>query len=53
MLMILSTVWLQESEDFAFSANIYDYLDNKWIPQAVQALNKQWGISKVSIVGEA
>ena len=53
MLMILTTVWLQEAEDFAFSANIYDYLDNKWLPQAVQALNKRWGVAKVSIVGEA
>lgn len=52
MLMILSTVWLQEAEDFAFAGNIYDYLDNKWIPQAVQALNKQWGISRQAILGE-
>lgn len=52
MLMVLSTVWLQEAEDFAFAGNIYDYLDNKWIPQAVQALNKQWGISRQAILGE-
>lgn len=52
MLMVLSTVWLQEAEDFAFAGNIYDYLDNKWIPQAVQALNKQWGVSRQAILGE-
>ncbi len=52
MMMILSTVWLQEAEDFAFAGNIYDYLDNKWLPQAVQALNKRWGVSGQAILGE-
>lgn len=52
MLMALSAVWLQEAEDFAFAGNIYDYLDNKWLPQAVQALNKQWGVSRPAILGE-
>ena len=52
MMMVLSTVWLQEAEDFSFAGNIYDYLDNKWVPQAVQALNKQWGVASPIILGE-
>lgn len=53
MMMALSTVWLQEAEDFSFAGNIYDYLDNKWLPEAIQALNKRWGVSKAAVVGEA
>ena len=52
IMMVLSTVWLQEAEDFSFAGNIYDYLDNKWLPEAIQALNKRWGVSKMAIVGE-
>ena len=52
IMMVLSTVWLQEAEDFSFAGNIYDYLDNKWLPEAIQALNKRWGVSKTAIVGE-
>lgn len=52
MMMALSSVWLQEAEDFSFAGNIYDYLDNKYLPEAIQALNKRWGVSKVAIVGE-
>ena len=53
MMMALSTVWLQEAEDFSFAGNIYDYLDNKWLPEAIQILNKRWGVSKAAVVGEA
>ena len=53
IMMVLTTVWLQEAEDFSFAGNIYDYLDNKWLPEAIQALNKRWGVSKVAVVGEA
>lgn len=52
IMMVLSTVWLQEAEDFSFAGNIYDYLDNKWLPEAIQALNKRWGVSKTAILGE-
>ena len=53
IMMVLTTVWLQEAEDFSFAGNIYDYLDNKWLPEAIQALNKRWGVAKVAVVGEA
>lgn len=52
IMMVLSTVWLQEAEDFSFAGNIYDYLDNKWLPEAIQALNKRWGVSKAAVLGE-
>lgn len=52
MMQALSSVWFQEGDDFGFSNFIFDYLDNKAIPEAIQALNKRWGISRQAILGE-
>ncbi len=52
MMQALTTVWFQESSDFSFADNIYAYLDNKYIPEAIQALNKRWGAAGPSILGE-
>lgn len=52
MMQALTTVWFQEAADFGFSDNIYAYLDNKYIPEAIQALNKRWGAAGPSILGE-
>lgn len=53
MLMALKTVWYQEADDFAFAGAIYDYLDNKYLPEAIQMLNKRWGAGAPIILGEA
>lgn len=53
MLNALTSVWFQEAEDFSFSGAIYDYLDNKLIPEAIQALNKRWAVAPQAILGEA
>ena len=52
MLQLLASIWYQESADFNFSEAIYTYADNKAIPEAIQALNKRWGVSRQAILGE-
>lgn len=52
MQSLLATIWYQESADFSFAASILDYTDNKAIPEAIQALNKRWGVSRQAILGE-
>lgn len=52
MTMALRTVWYQELDDFSFAGAIYDYLDNKYLPEAIQMLNKEWEIGKPIILGE-
>ena len=52
MMATLRTVWYQELDDFAFSGAIYDYIDNKYIPEVTQLLNKEWGAGKPIILGE-
>ena len=49
---VMMTVYYHESMDFAFSADIASYLDNKKVLEAIQQLNKRWGISEPTIVGE-
>ena len=52
MLQLLASIWYQESADFNFSEAIFTYMDNKAIPEAIQALNKRYSISHQSILGE-
>lgn len=52
MLNVMSHVWLQEAEDFAFAGAIYDYMDNKLVPEAIQMLNKRWSAAPQAILGE-
>lgn len=52
MLQLLASIWYQEASDFNFSEAIYTYMDNKAIPEAIQALNKRWGVSRQAILGE-
>lgn len=53
MISVMKSVWLQEAEDFNFSGSISDYIDNKLIPEAIQALNKRWSVAPQAILGEA
>lgn len=52
ILDVMRTVYFHESDDFAFAADISTYLDSKKYPEAVQALNKRWGVSEATILGE-
>lgn len=52
MLQLLASIWYQESADFNFSEAIFTYIDNKAIPEAIQALNKRYSISHQPILGE-
>ena len=48
----LRQVWYMEADDFSFSGSILDYLDNKQIPEAIEALHKRWGSDAIAILGE-
>lgn len=51
MLTALRSVWWQEADDLAFSGAILDYLDNKYYPEAIQALNRRWGSEAPIVLG--
>lgn len=48
----MRTVYYHESDDFAFAADISSYLDNKKVTEAIQALNRRWGVEEQTIIGE-
>lgn len=52
ILSVMKTVWYQEADDFNFSGDISDYVDNKLIPEALQALYHRYGSSGVRVLGE-
>lgn len=49
---MMRTVYYHESDDFAFAADISSYLDNKKVTEAIQALNRRWGVEEQTIIGE-
>lgn len=52
ILDVMRTVYYHESDDFAFAADISSYLDNKKILEAIQQLNRRWGIEEPTVMGE-
>lgn len=52
ILDVMMTVYYHESMDFNFSADIGQYLDNKKYLEAIQMLNKRFGIEEPIVVGE-
>ena len=52
ILDVLRTYWYREADDFAFAGSIMDYLDNKKLPEAIQAINRRWGVEEPIILGE-
>ena len=52
ILDVMMTVYFHESMDFNFSADIGQYLDNKKYLEAIQMLNKRFGIEEPIVVGE-
>lgn len=52
LLEVMRVVWYREADDLAFAGSAYDYLDNKYIPQIIQMVNKNWrGIEGNVILG--
>ena len=49
---VMRTVYYHEDDDFAFAADISSYLDNKKVLEAIQQLNRRWGVEEPTIVGE-
>lgn len=49
---IMKTYWLREADDYAFAADIRDYMDNKKVIEAEQALHRTWGASEMPVLGE-
>lgn len=52
ILDVMRTVYYHESDDFAFAADINSYLDNKKVLEAIQQINRRWGVEEPTIVGE-
>lgn len=52
IIAVMREVYYHESDDFAFAADISNYLDNKQVVEAIQALNRNWGVEEPTIVGE-
>lgn len=48
----MRVMWYHEADDFAFAADISSYLDNKKVTEAIQQLNKRWGMEEPVILGE-
>lgn len=40
ILEVMRVVWYREADDLAFAGSAYDYLDNKYIPQIIQMINR-------------
>ena len=52
ILETMKAVYLHESSDYAFAADVTSYLDNKLVLEAIQALYKKWGAEEVRVLGE-
>lgn len=50
---VIKEAWFQEADDWGFSGAVGDYVDNKLIPEANQALHKKWGHEGPAVVGGA
>lgn len=52
ILEVMRVVWYREADDLSFAGSAYDYLDNKYIPQITQMINKKWtGIEGPVVLG--
>lgn len=48
----LKDAYWQELDDMSFASNVSQYLDNKLVPEAVNALHRRFGSDEVNILGE-
>lgn len=52
ILNVMKAVYLREASDYAFAADVEQYLDNKSIIEAIQMLHRHWGNEEPRILGE-
>lgn len=52
ILNVMKAVYLREASDYAFAADVEQYLDNKSIIEAIQILHRRWGNEEPRILGE-
>lgn len=52
ILNVMKACYLREAEDYAFAADVEQYLDNKTILEAIQILNRRWGQDAPRVLGE-
>lgn len=52
ILEVMRAYYLHEADDYAQAADITNYIDNKKIIEAIQALHKQWGSDSPRVLGE-
>lgn len=52
ILDLMKAYYLHEADDYAFAADVTNYLDNKKILEAIQMLHKKWGDADVRVLGE-
>lgn len=52
VLLVMKACYLHEAEDYSFAADVTSYLDNKKIIEAIQQLNRTWGVDDIRVLGE-
>lgn len=52
VLDVMRSYYLHEADDYAFSADITNYLDNKKVVEAIQMLHRKWGADEARVLGE-
>lgn len=52
ILNVMKACYLREASDYAFAADIEQYLDNKSIIEAIQILHRHWGNESPRVLGE-
>lgn len=52
VLLVMKACYLHEAEDYGFAADVTSYLDNKKIIEAIQQLNRTWGVDDIRVLGE-
>lgn len=52
ILDVMKTYYLHEADDYAFAADVTNFLDNKLYLEAIQMLHKRWGQDAPRILGE-
>ena len=48
----MRTYYLHEADDYAFAADVSNYLDNKLYLEAIQSLYKRWKNEAPRVLGE-
>ena len=52
VLNVMKACYLREASDYAFAADVEQYLDNKSIIETIQILHRHWGNESSRVLGE-